>query len=133
MKDKASAASESAIEPAFVFSAIWAFGCTLSEKDGVDYRKNFSDFWKSEYKSVKIPSRETVFDYWLSPQTNSFDQWKNSPYFRTIEFDPHETPMSQVTVPTPDTASVIHWMTGLVDLQAPIMLVGNAGCGKTQQ
>ena len=132
MKQFADSSSESALEPAFVFSAIWAFGCTLSEKDGIDYRKLFSDYWKANWKSVKIPSRETVFDYWLNPQTNAFDQWKNSPYFTSINFDPLETPMSQVTVPTPDTASVTHWMVMLVDLQAPLMLVGNAGCGKTQ-
>ena len=132
MADKAIATSEAVLEPLFVFAVIWACGCTLSEKDGVDYRKMFSDYWKTEYKTVKIPSRETVFDYWLNPTTNSFDVWKNSPYFSSIEFDPQETPMSLVTVPTPDTASINHWMVQLVELHAPVMLVGNAGCGKTQ-
>ena len=40
--------------------------------------------------------------------------------------------MSTVTVPTPETASVFHWTGMLADACCPIMLVGNAGCGKTQ-
>ena len=43
-----------------------------------------------------------------------------------------ETPMSHVTVPTPETAAVSHWMLKLISTQRPIMLVGLAGCGKTQ-
>ena len=40
--------------------------------------------------------------------------------------------MSHVTVPTPETAAVSHWMLKLISIQRPIMLVGLAGCGKTQ-
>ena len=32
-------------------------------KDGIDYRKNFSDFWSQEFKrDVKLPRIGTVFD-----------------------------------------------------------------------
>ena len=55
----------------------------------------------------------------------------HSPFFFPIKYDP-ETPMSTVTVPTPETASVFHWTGMLADACCPIMLVGNAGCGKTQ-
>ena len=120
------------LEPMFVFCCIWAFGSCLSIKDGVDYRKIFSDYWKSTWRDVKVPSRETVFDYWLNPDTNAFDPWKQSPFFFPIEFDSEAQAMSQVTVPTPETASVSHWMGMLADACNPIMLVGNAGCGKTQ-
>ena len=40
--------------------------------------------------------------------------------------------MSTETVPTPETANVFHWTGMLADACCPIMLVGNAGCGKTQ-
>jgi len=119
------------VETWFVFAAVWAFGSTLTLKDGEDYRKKFSDFWRGEFKAVRIPSRETVFDYYLDPEAMSFDVWKNSPYFTEIEYD-SSTPMSSVTVPTPETASITYWMRLLVHDDVPVMLAGYAGCGKTQ-
>ena len=44
---------------------IWAFGGCLTEKDNKDYRKEFSSFWKKEFKSIKFPSKGTVFDYFV--------------------------------------------------------------------
>ena len=64
------------LEPSFVFCCVWAFGSCLAMRDGEDYRKIFSDYWKSEWRDVKVPSRETVFDYYLNPDTNNFDPWK---------------------------------------------------------
>ena len=116
----------------FVFAAVWAFGSALSLKDGEDYRVRFSDFWKGEFKQVKFSTRDTVFDYYLDPNTLAFDSWKNSPLFKTIDFDSRKTPMSSVTVPTPETCSVVFWMENLVAQRDPVMLVGFAGCGKTQ-
>jgi len=44
------------IEYIFVFCLVWAVGGGLTEKDGVDYRKEFSGWWKGEWKtSVKFP------------------------------------------------------------------------------
>jgi dynein heavy chain len=44
------------IEYIFVFSWVWACGGGITEKDGVDFRKDFSTWWKSEWKgSVKFP------------------------------------------------------------------------------
>jgi dynein heavy chain, axonemal len=120
------------IDTYFVFCAIWAFGSALSLKDGEDYRVRFSDFWKGEYKSVRLPTRETVFDYWLNPETLVFDQWKNSPQFSVVNYDSKTTPMSSVTVPTPETCSTTFWMEHMLSQRDPVMLVGYAGCGKTQ-
>jgi dynein heavy chain len=128
----APAEAERVLDTYFVFAALWAFGSTLSVKDGEDYRVRFSDFWRGEFKSVKLPSRETVFDYWLDPATLQFDQWKNSPHFSEVHYDSRKTPMSTVTVPTPETCSVTYWMELLVAVRDPVMLVGYAGCGKTQ-
>jgi len=120
-----------ALEKMFVFCSVWACGSALSEKDGENHRVMFSDYWKSTWKNVKFPSRETVFDYWLDPEAGKFELWKNSPYFFSIEYR-SSTPMSQVTVPTPETCSVTFWMELCVLARHPVMLVGNAGCGKTQ-
>jgi dynein heavy chain len=54
------------LEYYFVFSLIWCLGGGLTEKDGIDYRKEFSSWWKSSWKtSVKFPSKGTVFDYYV--------------------------------------------------------------------
>ena len=123
--------AEKELEPIFVFCAIWSFGSSVSEKDGEDYKKAFSDYWRSTWKNVRIPARETIFDYFLDSETNSFDQWKNSEYFYNVEYT-SSVPMSHVTVPTPETAAVSHWMKKLISKQKPVMLIGLAGCGKTQ-
>jgi dynein heavy chain, axonemal len=119
------------IETYFVYCAVWAFGCSFSEKDGEDYRAKFSEYWRAEYKTVRIPSRETVFDYWLDPEELKFEVWKQSPYFKTIDFDSKKHQMATITVPTPETCSVNFWMAMLVERHVPCMLVGYAGCGKT--
>ena len=37
-----------------------------NEKDGIDYRKEFSSWWKGEWKSsVKFPQKGSVFDYYV--------------------------------------------------------------------
>ena len=125
--------SPETIEKAFVYSAIWAFGMCLNlAEDGTDQRKLLSDWWRSEFKNVKFPPRETVFDYWLDPEINNFEQWTKSPYFFTIDYS-STTPMGNVTVPTPETCSVSYWMEKLVNMRRPVMLAGPAGTGKTQQ
>ncbi len=55
------------IEFAFVFSMVWCCGGALAEKDSFDYRKEFSNWWKTEWKtSAKFPSKGTVFDYFIN-------------------------------------------------------------------
>ena len=130
--DAPPADAERALDTVFVFAAVWAFGGALSLRDGEDYRQRFSDFWRGEFKSVRLPSRETVFDYWLSPDTLTFEQWKASPHFSVVAFNSQTTPMATVTVPTPETCSTAFWMDVLVNSRDPVMLVGYAGCGKTQ-
>lgn len=40
--------------------------------------------------------------------------------------------MSEVRVPTPETASLTYWMHVLVKSNYPVLLAGPAGTGKTQ-
>ena len=117
----------------FVFCTVWAFGCGLTvSDDGTDYRKMFSDWWRSEWKEIKFPSRETVFDYYLDPETWKLEPWNKSPYFYTVDFNSAKTAMSAITVPTTETAATSFWMDKLVDDMHPVMLAGPAGTGKTQ-
>ncbi|GMH98843.1 hypothetical protein TrLO_g14194 [Triparma laevis f. longispina] len=121
------------LETAFVFACIWAFGSALTTADdGTEHQKEFSDWWRNQYKSVRLPTRDTIFDYWLDPVSNKFEPWKASPSFKTVQFDSRTMQMSDITVPTTETASILFWSDILVKKGCPLMLVGPAGTGKTQ-
>lgn len=123
-----------AIEKAFVFCMIWAMGSPLTvTDDGTDNRKLYSDWWRAEWRNVKLPTQYTIFDYWYDPVNNTFEQWQKSPFLSPdmMEYD-STTPMASVTVPTPETCSVTFWMKMLVGMRRPVMLAGPAGTGKTQ-
>eukprot|EP01041_Mallomonas_annulata_P001785 gene1785-3464_t len=122
------------IEKAFVFAMIWSMGSALSvTDDGTDNRKIFSDWWRTEWRQVKVPTQYTVFDYWYDANSNSFEQWSKSPFLSAdmMEYN-SSTPMATVTVPTPETCSVTFWMKILVSMRRPVMLAGPSGTGKTQ-
>jgi len=121
------------LETAFVFCAMWAFGSALTlSDDGLDSRKVFSDWWKSHFKQVRLPTRDTIFDYWLDSNSNKFEPWRQSPSFQSIEFDSRTMKMDETTVPTTETASISHWMGLLVQKHRPTLLAGPSGTGKTQ-
>ena len=122
------------VEKAFVFCAVWAMGSALSvTDDGTDNRKLFSDWWRSEWRTVKIPGQYTIYDYWYDFSSNSFELWSKSPFLSAdmMEYD-STTPMETVTVATPETCSVTYWMNILVNMRRPVMLAGPSGTGKTQ-
>jgi dynein heavy chain len=123
-----------AVEKAFVFAMIWSMGSALTvTDDGTDNRKLFSDWWRTEWRTVKLPAQYTVFDYWHDPTSNTFELWSKSPFLSAdmMEYD-SSTPMASVTVPTPETCSVTFWMKILVGMRRPVMLAGPSGTGKTQ-
>ncbi|RYG69831.1 hypothetical protein EON64_01755, partial [archaeon] len=123
-----------AIEKAFVFAMIWSMGSALTvTDDGTDNRKLFSDWWRTEWRQVKMPTQYTVFDYWYDPSSNTFELWSKSPFLSPdmMEYET-TTPMATVTVPTPETCSVTFWMRILVNMRKPVMLAGPSGTGKTQ-
>jgi dynein heavy chain len=123
-----------AIEKCFVFAMIWSMGSALTvTDDGTDNRKLFSDWWRAEWRTVKMPTQYTVFDYWYDATTNTFELWSKSPFLSSemLEYE-STTPMASVTVPTPETCSVTYWMKILVLMRRPVMLCGPSGTGKTQ-
>ncbi|KAJ8599349.1 hypothetical protein CTAYLR_005359 [Chrysophaeum taylorii] len=117
----------------FVFAAVWALGSALGVgDDGRDYRKLFSEWWKKTFRNVQFPSKDTVFDYWLNTETMTFDTWKASPAFQEVAFNSKEQSMSDLTVPTGESASVSFWMARLIEGHHSVMLAGPSGTGKTQ-
>jgi dynein heavy chain len=91
------------LEYFFVFAAIWSFGGALTVgDDGTDYRKKFSEFWRSQFKSAKIPSRDMVYDYYLEPRSFKFELWQSSPFYKKMAFDSNSGNMA-------DGACVFLW------------------------
>ncbi|RHY38496.1 hypothetical protein DYB30_002970, partial [Aphanomyces astaci] len=96
------------------FASIWAFGAALCvSDDGTDYRKLFSEWWRAEFKGIKVPIRDTVFDYYLNPTTLQFDSWRLSPFFTAVKFDGKDA-MHAVTVPTTETVSMLLWTSKMI-------------------
>uniref|UniRef100_A0A7M4EWH0 Dynein axonemal heavy chain 9 n=1 Tax=Crocodylus porosus TaxID=8502 RepID=A0A7M4EWH0_CROPO len=112
----------------FVFAVVWAFGGTMFQDQLVDYRVEFSKWWVTEFKTIKFPSQGTVFDFYIDPETKKFEPW--SKLIPKFEFDP-ELPLQACLVPTSETIRVRYFMDKLLERRRPVMLVGNAGTGKS--
>nr|XP_054501017.1 dynein axonemal heavy chain 17 [Agelaius phoeniceus] len=112
----------------FVFACIWAFGGALFQDQLVDHRQQFSKWWLSEFKVIKFPNQGTVFDYYIHPKTKTFSLWdERVPAF---ELDP-DIPLQAAVVHTTETIRLRYFMDLLMEKQRPVMLVGNAGTGKS--
>ncbi|KAM9310019.1 dynein axonemal heavy chain 11 [Pholidichthys leucotaenia] len=115
-------------ETYFTFACIWAFGGALYEDQLCDYRVEFSQWWTKEMKSVKLPAQGTVFDYYLDHQSRRFLPWSDTvPLFEVETY----TPLQAVLVHTAETVRLRYFMDLLLERRQPVMLVGNAGVGKT--
>jgi len=52
----------------------------------VDHRVEFSKWWTTEFKTIKFPSHDTVFDYYIDNDTKKFQSW--SDLIPKFELDP---------------------------------------------
>lgn len=43
----------------------------------IDWRVEFSKWWLTEFKTVKIPLAGGVFNYFIDPETNKFQPWSD--------------------------------------------------------
>uniref|UniRef100_A0A8C4H1B1 Dynein heavy chain 9, axonemal n=1 Tax=Dicentrarchus labrax TaxID=13489 RepID=A0A8C4H1B1_DICLA len=112
----------------FVFAAVWAFGGAMFQDQLVDYRVEFSKWWVAEFKTIKFPSQGTVFDYYIDPESKKFEPW--SKIVPKFEMDA-DTPLQACLVHTTETIRVRYFMDRLLEHRRPVMLVGNAGTGKS--
>ncbi|XP_078510049.1 dynein axonemal heavy chain 17 isoform X2 [Lissotriton helveticus] len=112
----------------FVFASLWAFGGAMFQDQLIDYRLEFSRWWINEFKAIKFPSQGTVFDYYIDTENKKFMPWTEKiPQF---ELD-IEIPLQAVIVHTTETIRLRYFLDLLVAKQWPVMLVGNAGTGKS--
>merc|ERR1711964_772701 len=106
-----------------------ALGGALADKDNIEYRKIFSNWWKSEWKTIKFPGKGTVFDYFVVKNENKLDEW--SKIVKEKIYD-SSVPMQQVTVPTAETVASEFFINNFINIGKPVLLAGLSGCGKTQ-
>lgn len=112
----------------FVFACIWAFGSAMFQDQAIDHRVEFSKWFMNEFKTVKFPACGTVFDYYIDQDTKQMVPWtERLPKF---EMD-SDTPLQSVLVHTAESIRIRFFLDMLMDVKHPVMLVGNAGCGKT--
>ncbi|KAM9308794.1 LOW QUALITY PROTEIN: dynein axonemal heavy chain 11 [Gastrophryne carolinensis] len=112
----------------FVFACIWAFGGALHKDQLIDYRGEFSQWWMKEMKTVKFPGQGTVFDYYLDNKTRKFLSWSEK--VPKLHMEP-DIPLQAVFVHTSETTRLGYFTDLLIQKAKPVMLVGNAGVGKT--
>lgn len=112
----------------FVFACIWAFGSAMFQDQAIDYRIEFSKWWLNEFKNIKFPQGGTVFDYYLDSETKQFTPWTEK--LPKFELD-SDLPLQAVLVHSPESIRIRFFLNILMEKRVPVMLVGNAGCGKT--
>eukprot|EP00058_Branchiostoma_floridae_P010281 XP_002595769.1 hypothetical protein BRAFLDRAFT_200305 [Branchiostoma floridae] len=112
----------------FVFAAVWAFGGGMFQDQLVDHRVEFSKWWVTEFKTIKFPSQGTLFDYYIDAETKKFLPWgdKVPKYSHDAEI-----PLQSVLVATTETVRYKFFLDMLMEKRRPVMLVGNAGLGKS--
>lgn len=112
----------------FVFACVWAFGSAMFQDQTIDYRVEFSKWWVNEFKSVKFPAGGTVFDYYIDVETKQFTSWTET--LPRFEMD-SDVPLQAVLVHTSESIRIRFFLDLLMSKRHPLMLVGNAGAGKT--
>lgn len=120
------------LEYVFVFCMIWCMGAGLEIMEGNKSRINFDKFWRDTWKTIKFPSKGTVFDYFFDNENSKMEDWnklRNDSIESSIDTS---KAITNYTIPTADTIASQYIMRKFIKIGVPPMLVGSAGCGKTQ-
>lgn len=120
------------LEYLFVFAMIWCMGAGLEIQEGNKSRIAFDKFWRETWKVIKFPTKGTVFDYFVDIENSKMEDWnklRNDAIEASIDT---AQPITNYTVPTADTIASQYLMKKFIKINVPPMLVGAAGCGKTQ-
>jgi dynein heavy chain len=120
-------AEASLYELYFVFAAVWAFGGACDDQ-GRDFRAEFSQMWRGEWRNVTFPQQGTVFDYCVNHETKKFMPWTEiSPKFAYV---PGRSAASTLVF-APETTRITFIARQLLESGHPVMLAGFAGTGKS--
>jgi dynein heavy chain len=112
------------LEYIFVFACVWCLGAGFAEKDGHDYRKEFSNWWKDKWKTIKFQSKGTVYDYYVDIENTRLDEWSKLNVKDVDSMIDTTKSISSFTVPTPDTLSSQFLMKKFLNVNHSPLLVG---------
>mmetsp|Transcript_25005 Transcript_25005/g.85566 ORF Transcript_25005/g.85566 Transcript_25005/m.85566 type:complete len:4525 (+) Transcript_25005:136-13710(+) len=116
------------LEYQFVFACVWALGGAMLVDKVVDYRTQFSAWWKTEWKDVFFPDTGLVFDYYVDEKNVMMVPWDDKvPGFG---YSSRES-FNNLFVPSIESTRLTYFMNNLMDNGHYVMFVGNAGTGKT--
>ena len=121
-------ATKEIFELYFVFVAVWSYGSALYHDGQSDFRAEFSKWFMHEFKSVKFPVGQSVFDVWVDPIAGELVSWNDR--LPKFELD-SDLPLQACLVHNTETIRIKYFLDILVDLKFPVMLIGAAGSGKT--
>lgn len=62
----------------FAYACIWAFGSTMFKDQLIDWRKEFSRWWLNEFKTIKFPSNDLIFNYHIDNNTKKLLPWNET-------------------------------------------------------
>jgi len=99
-----------ALEYIFVFACIWCIGGGYIEKDGKDYKREFSNWWKDKWKTAKFPTKGTVFDYYINLESNKPEDWSGMNTTDMSSIIDTSKSIASYTIPTVDTISAQYLM-----------------------
>jgi dynein heavy chain len=120
------------LEFIFVFAAVWCMGAGLEIQEGNKSRLAFDKFWREKFKTIKFPTKGTVFDYYVDIDHSKLVDWNNLRSDSVENSIDTSRAITNYTVPTSDTIASQYIMKNFITIGIAPMLVGNAGCGKTQ-
>jgi dynein heavy chain len=110
----------------FVFCCVWCLGAGFGE------RRFFNGWWRDTWKTVKFPSGGSIFDYYVDFESNQLLEWKRMDTTDIAAKIDTSKRISSYTVPTSDTIALSYIMKQFLSVKHSPMLIGAAGCGKTQ-
>jgi len=116
------------LEYLFVFGCIWCIGGGYAENQ----KKNFSNWWKDKWKVIKFPSKGTVFDYFVDVENSKLEDWSKMSGPDIVSTIDTSKSIPSYTIPTVDTISAQFLLRQFININHCTILVGLAGCGKTQ-
>ncbi|KAK3559476.1 hypothetical protein QTP86_013663 [Hemibagrus guttatus] len=107
---------------------IESLNTVMDDNKLIDCHLEFSKWWVSEFKTIKFPSEGTVFDYFIDSKSKKFIPWTEKVPKFTL--DPN-IPLQASLVHTAETIRIRYFSDELIERKRPVMLVGNAGSGKS--
>jgi len=129
--ESTAAQEKESYELAMVFACIWAYGGSLYVEKGIggNQREIFSNMWRSTFNTVKFEPG-LVFDFYPDFKQNKFVPWTNK-LPKYVPGGEEQLLVSNIYVPTVDTFRLTHLINLFAKNRRPVLLVGNAGTGKT--